>query len=303
MTVPIDAIRTWLYVPADQPHRLDKAIASGAGAVIVDLEDAVAPANKAAARAALATWLEAPSSDARYPSLWVRINGSTVADDLAIACHPRVDGICLPKAETAQAVESVEALLGQLEARHDSRVAPTHLMLLVETARGVLNCQQLAASGERLAVVQLGELDLRADLRLLPQHLAPESASGPPPLPGPIQAARDTVVLACAAAGLASPIAPVSPEIHDHERLTAETAILRGSGFGSRAAIHPAQLAAVEAAFAPTDVQLEWATRVLEASEDAQRRGTGVAVVDGRMVDAPVIKQAQSLLRQAGQAR
>jgi citrate lyase subunit beta/citryl-CoA lyase len=303
MTIPIDQTRTWLYVPADQPRRLDKAIASGAGAVIVDLEDAVAPANKAAARAALATWLDAPGSDARSPSLWVRINGTTVADDLAVACHPRVDGICLPKAESPGAVDEVKSLLDDLESRQPARDLRTQLMLLVETARGVLACQELASSGGRLAAIQLGELDLRADLRLLPQHLAPESASGLPLLPGPLQAARDVVVLASAAAGLASPIAPVSAEIHDHDRLTAETAMLRGSGFGSRAVIHPAQLAPVEAAFAPTDVQLEWATRVVEASEDARASGTGVAVVDGRMVDAPVITQAQLLLRAAGQAR
>jgi citrate lyase subunit beta / citryl-CoA lyase len=300
MTRAIDHIRTWLYVPADQPRRLDKAMAAGADAVIVDLEDAVAPANKAAARTSLVTWLTALPSSARSPSLWVRINGSTAAEDLAVACHPQVEGICVPKAESTQAVEAVESLLEDLEAGQPERTTRTRLMLLIETARGVLSCPQLAACGGRLAILQLGELDLRADLRLLPHHLAPPSESGLPPLPGPIQAARNMVVLASAAAGLSSPIAPVSPEIHDHERLTAETGLLRASGFGSRAVIHPAQISAVEAAFAPTDVELEWAIRIVEAHRDAEARGTGVAVVDGRMVDAPVVKQARSLLRRSG---
>jgi citrate lyase subunit beta / citryl-CoA lyase len=291
----VDRIRTWLYVPADRPERIDKALASGADAVIIDLEDAVAPTAKAGARAALSDWLKARSARSQEAtgSIWVRINSITAAEDLEVACHPLVDGICLPKAESPAAVAAVIGLLSDLDQLRRPGGEPTAVMLLIETARGVLAAAALAAGSERILALQIGELDLRADLRLPPPTLA--TGAERPPLPGPIQAARDAVVLAAAAAGLTPPVAPVSPDVHD-PGLEAETGRLRAAGFGSRAVIHPAQLGPVAAAFAPTTTEIAWATRVVEASEAAEKRGEGVVLLDGRMVDAPVVAQAATIL-------
>jgi citrate lyase subunit beta/citryl-CoA lyase len=285
-------IATWLYVPADRPDRLDKAAASSADAVIADLEDGVAAARKAAARSSLAEWLDRVASP---PSIWVRIDAASIADDLAAACHPSVDGVCLPKAATIADVREVCEHLDRLE--HDDPKGrgsrpPTSLMLLIETAAGVLDCAALARASDRIAILQLGEQDLRADLSLRPNR--DDDA-----LPHPLRAARDAVVLASAAARLAPPVAPVSLAIHDADRLAAETAQLRADGFGSRAVIHPAQLDPVRRGLAATTAELEWAERVVAADALARSQGAAVTVVDGHMVDAPVVAAAQTLLHRS----
>lgn len=296
MTDPTTArITTWLYVPADSGDQPDKALRSGADAVIVDLEDGVAPGRKEAARAALSSWLERLAArSGELPPIWVRINADSIAADLAIAAHAAVAGICLPKVDSAATVRAIETELSKAERKRAGD--PMALMLMIETARGVLDCAQIATATDRVSVLQLGEQDLRADLGL-PPALGPGQLSGPlsGPLPGPIRAAREAVVLASAAARLVAPVAPVSTTLHDADALSAETAALRRDGFGSRAVIHPAQLAPVVAGFAPTAAEVDWAERVVAADAVARESGSGVTVVDGRMVDAPVVAQARAI--------
>jgi citrate lyase subunit beta / citryl-CoA lyase len=284
-------IRTWMYVPGDSRKKLDKALVSRADAILADLEDAVSVDSKAAARTTLTDWLGALDPATSRPRIWVRINAGAIADDVPVAVHPAVEGICLPKVESIEAIAALVSLLDHLE---PAGATPLPLMLMVETARGVLSCSSFAAASDRVAILQLGEQDLRADL-----GLPPDLSKGADPLPGPMQAARDAVVIASAAGGLAGPVGPVSVNIHDADLLTAETARLRHAGFSGRALIHPAQIAPIAAGFAPTEAEREWAQKVVDAANEAEANGTGVTVVDGGMVDAPVVATARQLLRRA----
>jgi citrate lyase subunit beta/citryl-CoA lyase len=279
---------TWLYVPADQSARIHKALASSADAVIIDLEDGVAAERKVAARDALQELLAGLEPGDR-PAIWVRVQPG-VAEDLAVAVTAPVAGVCLPKAESAEAVVATADLIADLEATQQC-TTPTALMLLVETARGVLHCEQIAQASDRTAILQIGEQDLRADLGLPPQDDAA-------PAPEPIRLARGMLVLASRAAGLAPPVGPVSLVLRDPDRILADTIDLRASGFGSRAAIHPDQLEPIRSGMMPTAAEVNWAREVLTADTG------GVAVVAGRMIDAPVVAQARRIIdiadREAG---
>jgi citrate lyase subunit beta/citryl-CoA lyase len=284
-------IRTWMYVPADSRRKLDKALTAGSDAILADLEDAVSASGKDAARASLREWLAEVDAAAPRPQIWVRVNAGSVADDVAAAMHPLIEGICLPKVESPEQVQATSAVLDRLEPTGSPR---RPLMLMVETARGIQRSGEFAAASDRVAIFQLGEQDLRADL-----GLPPDLSKGADPLPGPMQAARDAVVIASAASGLAGPVGPVSVNIHDAEVLKAETARLRHAGFSGRALIHPAQIEPIAQGFTPTAAEADWARRVVEAADAAAADGVGVVVVDGGMVDAPVIATARQLLRRA----
>jgi citrate lyase subunit beta/citryl-CoA lyase len=281
--------RTWMYVPADSRRKLDKALTAGSDAILADLEDAVSASGKQAARESLAGWLADVDLTAPRPQIWVRVNAGSVADDVAAAMHPLVEGICLPKVESPEQVQAASAVLDRLEPAGSLR---RPLMLMVETGRGVQRCGEFAAGSDRVALFQLGEQDLRADL-----GLPPDLSKGADPLPGPMQAARDAVVIASAASGLAGPVGPVSVNIHDAALLRAETARLRHAGFSGRALIHPAQVEPIAQGFAPSDAEADWARRVVEAADAAEAEGIGVVVVDGGMVDAPIVATARQLLR------
>lgn len=290
----IAVLTTWLYVPADQRKKLDKALGSGADAIIADLEDGVAASSKATARETLGEWLSSLADHiGPRPAVFVRVNAGSVAEDLAVGVHPAVAGVCLPKAEVATEVQAFVTDLAAAEARQRVGGEPTAIMLMIETARGVLAAAELATASDRVTVLQVGEQDLSADLRLPPAFEAGHVAS-------PLQAARNAVVVASAAGALLPPIGPVSTFIHDAEALRQECSELRRDGFGGRATIHPAQLNPVAAGFAPTAEERAWAERVVAANDEAEAIGSGVTLVDGRMVDAPVVTQARVLLRRAG---
>ena len=249
--------RTLLYVPGDRPDRFEKATASGADAVIVDLEDAVAPGAKDDARAAVREWLATPPSVA----VWVRI---ATLDDFDLVAAGQATGVVVPKAT--------------VERCHTSPV-PVHALL--ETAEGVASAHEIAAlpGVVRLA---LGEADLAADLGMEP---SPDGRE--------LWAIRTDVVVASARAGIDAPIGPVFTDLDDSAGLTTTSTTLRRQGFGGRGIIHPTQVAGVHAAFTPTDDEVAAARRVIEAHAAA---GDGTAVLDGRFVDAAVVRSARRVL-------
>ncbi|GAB2740027.1 HpcH/HpaI aldolase/citrate lyase family protein [Nocardioides pakistanensis] len=259
---------TWLFVPGDRPERFAKAAAAGADVVVLDLEDAVAPDAKDAARAAVAGWLD--EADVLCA---VRVNATPPLLDADLeslaGSAPRL--VMLPKAEDPAAVADVVARLPQ-----GSRV-----VALVETARGVLEAPAVAAvpGVERLA---FGSFDLAAELGVDPDH-------------GPAMAtARGALVLAAAAAGLSAPVDGVTGAVDDAARLGADVAASRALGFGGKLCIHPRQVLTVAEAFAPSAEERAWAERVLAGAGD-----NGVAVVDGRMIDKPVVERARRVLAAA----
>lgn len=263
--------RSYLFVPADRPERCSKALACGADAVIVDLEDAVAASAKATARDALRAWLaDAPAA------VIVRVNGvdsAWFADDLSICAHPSVAGVMLPKAER------VEDLTRIADAAPGRKLLP-----LVETAVGVDRARELAAAPgvERLA---FGSIDLKLDLSI--DGDADE-----------LLYFRSHLVLASRLGGCLPPVDGVSTAIDDPRLLQSDTEHARRLGFGAKLCIHPRQVAIVNRAFAPSDEAREWARRVVEAAE---RAGGAAIAVDGRMVDRPVLLRARRILAQSGE--
>jgi citrate lyase subunit beta / citryl-CoA lyase len=281
--------RSYLYVPGDQADKLQHALGSGADAIIADLEDAVAPSAKANARRTVADWL-ATQLDGDHPELWVRVNASArlLADDLHAAVGPAVTGICLPKTHAPQQLRSLGELLGAAEREADLVEGSIRVVPLLESAAGILSARAIAQE-PRVWQLGLGELDLCAEIGIQP------SADERELLPIRVQ-----VVLASAAAGLEPPVGPVSTDFRDLEALRQSTDALRRVGFGSRWAIHPAQVAVINQVFMPTPEQLKAARRLVERYDGALDQGVGVcADEDGRMVDEAVVRAARRTLTRA----
>ncbi len=247
-----------LFVPASRSDRFAKAAASGADAVILDLEDAVAAADKDTARAALTADLGLP--------VVLRINGAGTPwhqADLAAAARLSLAAVMLPKAEDAATVAAVAASTGH------------KVIALIETARGLANARSIAVAARQLA---FGSVDFCADLRC-----AHESALLLP--------VRSELVLASRLAGVAPPLDGVTLRIDGPEAGT-DAAHARALGMAGKLCIHPRQVAAAQAAFAPSPAEIDWASRVLAS-------GDGAVAVDGEMVDEPVRARARAILNRA----
>ncbi|MES2257975.1 MAG: CoA ester lyase [Pseudomonadota bacterium] len=258
---------SYLFVPGNRPERFSKAYAAGAGAVIIDLEDAVPAAEKIAARAALKAWLSPEQA------VLVRINGADTEwfeGDLELCRLPGVAGIVLPKAEQVEQIVRAEM------------AGARAILPLIESAAGFWNMRELAlAPGVQRLV--FGSIDFQLDLGI--------DGEGEELL-----YFRSQLVLVSRLAGLQPPVDGVSTAIDDESALHADALRARRLGFGAKLCIHPRQIAQVHQAFRPSEAQLAWARRVLEAAEAAQ--GAAVAV-DGAMVDRPVILKAREMLAQS----
>ncbi|MCW2854074.1 MAG: citrate lyase [Nocardioides sp.] len=266
--------RTLLFVPGDRPDRFSRALASGADAVVVDLEDAVHPRNKTHARAEVVSMLMSMPTDAT--PVVVRINDPRndfgVADLAALSRLEQPVAAMVPKCDSASVVDTVIEALGT-----SGLILP-----LIETSSGVHHVRSIAAAQ---AVVRLvfGHLDFCAELGLDPGD---SSRLWP---------ARFALITASAAAGLPAPVDGVSTEITDLAAIRDATAEALVGGFTGKLCIHPAQVAVVNQGFAPTDEELDWAHRVLEALNEHD-----VGVVDGDMVDRPVWLRANAVVARAG---
>ncbi|MFV0679702.1 HpcH/HpaI aldolase/citrate lyase family protein [Ottowia sp.] len=276
---PLAAACSLLFVPGTRPERFAKALASGAGGVIVDWEDAVAPVDKDAARATLAEAL-GQLSPVERGRLALRINAAGTpwhADDLAALPALAAEGLCavvLPKADSGAGVQVVADALG----------AQGAVLPLVESVAGYDAVRDLAAAPQVLRLL-FGHLDFQADAGLA---CGPDEAELVP--------VRLHIVLAARAAGLPAPVDSVTPDTKDMALVQQHAARALRGGFGGKLCIHPAQVAAVHAAFVPTPQQADWARRVVEGFAAAQG---GVFTLDGRMVDAPVVKLAEQMLGRA----
>ncbi|SDZ43683.1 citrate lyase subunit beta / citryl-CoA lyase [Variovorax sp. YR266] len=269
--------RAFLFVPADRPERHARALATGAGGVIVDLEDAVAPERKAAAREALATSFAAlPVTDRQR--LLVRVNAAGTPwhdDDCAqvgaLVAQGLIAGVVLPKAERAADLSRLAGAVGPRGV----------LVPLIESAAGLAAVDEIAA-GPQVLRLAFGNLDFQADIGLACD--ADEAELVP---------VRLALLLASRRANLPAPIDGVTPDWRDAQRLATDTARARRGGFGAKLCIHPDQVSPVHAALGPSADELAWARRVVDA---IRASGGGVVSLDGRMVDAPVVRLAERLL-------
>ena len=278
------APRSLLFVPATSPRRVEKAFASVADGVIVDLEDAVALAEKDAARQQAAELLRTRRAGLTF----LRVNAVSTPfcyDDLLAAAAAALDGIVLPKAESAADIAMVDWLLAQLEAKAGKPAGSIELMPIIETAKGLAAAAQIATASKRLRRLAFGAVDLALDMDV---DLSDDA--------GAMAHARFALSLASRQAGLEGPLDTVFVDINDPDGLRASTLRARRMGFGGKACIHPAQLEIVNAVFTPSEAELARAQEIVTAFDQAEQAGLAAVSVGGMMVDYPVVLKARRTL-------
>ncbi|HXY76368.1 MAG TPA: CoA ester lyase [Steroidobacteraceae bacterium] len=294
-------LRSLLFVPGDSERKQARALASAADALILDLEDAVDPAQLNAARAHIGRLLGSRPAG-QPPELWVRVNtpaSGLMREDLESVCTFRMpDGIVLPKISAAEEITEVAAQLERLESHLAAAPGSTRIVVIAtETPKGLLVLPRYPAVLEaapalraRLAGLTWGAEDLSTAIGALGKRDATGAFTFT------FQLARSACLLAAAALGV-QPIDGVHTDLRDAPGLERELGEARRDGFTGKLAIHPDQVGAINAAFTPTDAEREHARRVVAAF--AARPGAGVASLDGQMIDRPHLIQAQRILAAA----
>lgn len=282
-------MRSVLYTPGDRGDRLEKALREGlADVVVADLEDAVAADRKAEARKqAVAAWKAVPAGKSLRA---VRINAWPSAGakaDLAAVLAAAPDLVLVPKCESAAALKALDRLISLHERKRKLPKGRIGLLAIVETAQGVVSSPGLAQSCKRLRAIAFGAEDLAADVGMRRS-----------PANWEVAFPRAMVALAAATAKVQA-IDMITADPKDAERAGREASEARALGYSGKMCIHPAQVAAIHAAFAPTADEVAWARRVVAAVETAGIGAGGVVLVDGKMVDVPFIEQAKRVLRDA----
>jgi citrate lyase subunit beta/citryl-CoA lyase len=272
-------VHSYLFVPGNRPDRFDKACAAGADAVIIDLEDAVAPPDKAAARDALTNWLDSERARANKVPVLVRINcinSGCFGDDLRLCRTPGIAGVVLPKAERVADVAA---------ASPGSPVYP-----LIETALGFSRITELAAA-PRVSRLLFGSIDFKLDMGIDGDR-------------DELLFFRSQIVLASRMAGLLPPVDGVTVELDDDARVEDDTNYARRLGFGGKLCIHPNQVPVVNRSFMPSQQRIDWANKILHEAEAA---GGGALAVERKLIERPVFVMAQRIieetLRKASGAR
>jgi citrate lyase subunit beta/citryl-CoA lyase len=285
--VSLHSFRSLLFAPGDSPRKIEKAFASQADGVIIDLEDSVALSEKSAARSALASVL---SQSRRLPT-FVRVNAvstSYFSDDMKALSEASLHGVMVPKVESAADLRSVDAALRGYDCGGSESSRIHEILPILETARGLSAASEIAGACPRVKRLTFGAIDLALDMNL--------SLEEPR---GAIDHARFLVALVSRAAGLEPPFDTAFADFKDLAGLKSEALRARAFGFFGKGCIHPAQIDVVNTIFAPTESEIAHASRIVEAFNRAEREGIAAIQVDGRMVDYPVAAKARRLLAQA----
>lgn len=283
--------RALLFMPGDSRRKIDKGASSGVDSVIMDLEDGVALGEKDAARASIRTALD--EVDFGRTERLVRINGVQspwFMDDLGAVLPGHPDGIVVPKIESPEALRLIDRRLSQAEVERGWQPNTIALLIMIETARGVVALREIAATAAqcpRLQALIFGAEDLAADLG------ATRTPAGWEVFP-----ARAAVVLHAKANGLQA-IDGVFIALEDEAGLIADTDAARSLGYDGKTCIHPRQVAPVQAVFTPTPAQVERAMRLVLAYTTHQAEGRGAFAYEGQMVDLPIVRAAQTILAHA----
>jgi len=288
-------IKSLLFVPGDNPARMQKAVAAGADAAILDLEDAVAPANKLEARASVAAFLKAQPPGARRCALWVRINpfeSGLLLADLTAVVPAAPDGIMLPKSNGPKDVQTVSHYLDALEASAGINAGSIRILpVATETASAPFQLGDYAKLRlERLAGLTWGAEDLSTAL----------GASGNREANGELaftyRLVRSMTLMAAHAAGVQA-IETLYADFRDEAGLRTSSRAARAEGFSGRIAIHPTQVQAINESFVPAPEEIAHAEAVVAAFRD--KPGAGAVSLNGQMLDLPHLKQAEAVLRAA----
>jgi citrate lyase subunit beta/citryl-CoA lyase len=291
MSKPIPPLRSLLFAPGNHARRVAKALSLDADAVILDLEDAVATTEKPATRAMVTAVLEQP----RRGMLYARINAPDTEfcyGDLVAVVQPGLDGIILPKLETAAGLATIDWLLAQLE--RDRGLPPNciELIPIIETARGLRQIDAILAQNTRVRRVAFGAGDFTLDLNISWSRSETELAH-----------ARAVIATASRAASIEAPLDTVWTDLSDPKGLEAAARTALAHGFQGKMCIHPDQIAVINRVFTPTDAEIEFAERVCAAFERAEADGSAAIQLDGKFIDYPIVYRAQRTLRRIAAIR
>ncbi|MGZ0189497.1 MAG: HpcH/HpaI aldolase/citrate lyase family protein [Alphaproteobacteria bacterium] len=276
--------RTMLFAPGNHARKVEKVFDAGADAVILDLEDAVAISEKPATRAVVRDALQRPRSCLGY----ARVNGIETPfcyGDIEALIGPGIDGIVLPKAETADQLKTVDWLMGQLERDRGLPVGSIDLLPIIETAKGHRALSQLASAVSRVKRLSFGAGDYTLDLGMRWSLGEAE-----------LIAARAAVVMESRAAELEPPIDTVFIHLNEEAAFQTSAEYGRDTGFQGKLCIHPKQIEPANMVFTPSDAEVAYAKRVVAAFDEAEAAGSASIQVEGYFVDYPIVEKARRTL-------
>ena len=280
--------RALLYMPGDDRRKIEKAATLGVDCICMDMEDGVAITRKTEARAVIAQAMKELDFGAAERCIRINSFGSGFEKfDLAAAVATDPDAIVVPKVETPQQVREISEYIEMYELSSKMDVGTIRMLVGVETARGILNLEEIAGADRRLEALIFGAEDFAASIGAT---RTPEGTE--------VLYARSAVVTACAANELQA-IDMVYIDFRDSEGLLAEAEEGARLGFSGKQIIHPNQVEPVQAAFTPSDEAIEYAQRVVRAFSASQKEGKGAFALDGKMIDMPLLKNAQKVLDRA----
>ena len=284
-------LRSFLFAPGNHARRVEKALSLDADAVILDLEDAVATAEKRATRDAVIAALARP----RRALLYVRVNAVDTEfcyGDLAAIVRPGLDGVILPKVESPAGLATADWLLAQLEREQGLVQRAIDLVPIIETARGLNQIDAILAAGTRVKHIAFGAGDYTLDVNMAWSREEAELAY-----------ARAKIVTASRAAGIEAPFDTVWVDLTDDEGLEASARTALGFGFQGKMCIHPNQIAVVNRVFTPSEAEIAFAERVVAAFARAEAEGSAAIQLDGKFIDYPILYRAQRVLEKIAAIR
>src|SRR5213594_1287154 len=287
----MDLKRSWMFVPGHRQRMIDKAFGLNADAIMLDIEDGVAPNEKDAARKNIAESLgreKAPGSPARY----VRINAighARMDADLEAVIRPGLEGLVCPKVDTPDEVRKIDAILNDKEPKNNLKKSSVKLLIAIESPRGLLNAPVIAASSPRVAGLLFGAEDFGREIGL-PTVREGEARD--------LIYARSSMVIAAACSHVQA-VDGVWVDLNDSQGLLGFAKQSRQLGFSGMSCIHPSQVDAINTTFSPTAEEIDYCQKVLQAFEEANARGDGSIAFGGQLIDRPIVERARRTIDMA----
>jgi citrate lyase subunit beta / citryl-CoA lyase len=287
----MDLIRSWMFVPGHRQRMIDKAFGLNTDAIMLDIEDGVAPNEKDTARKNIAESLgreKTPGSPARY----VRMNAighARMDADLAAVLRPGLEGLVCPKVDTPDEVRKVDGILNERESKLKMERGSIKLLIAVESPRGLINAPAIAAASQRIVGLMFGAEDFGREIGL-PTVREAEARD--------LVYARSAMVVAAAAAHVQA-VDGVWVDLNDSQGLLGFAKQSRRLGFSGMSLIHPSQIDAINTVFSPTPEEIDYSQQVLQAFEAAQARGDGSIAFGGQLIDRPIVERARRTIELA----
>ena len=287
----MDLLRSWMFVPGHRQRMIDKAFGLSADAIMLDIEDGVAPNEKDAARKNIGASLGREKS-AGSPARFVRINAighARMDADLEAVVRPGLEGVVCPKVDTVEEVRTVDAILNDKEPKNKLARGSVKLLIAIESPRGLLNAPAIAAASPRVAGLLFGAEDFGREIGL-PAVREGEARD--------LLYARSSIVVAAAAAHVQA-VDGVWVDLNDSAGLLGFAKQSRRLGFSGMSCIHPSQVDAINTTFSPTAEEIDYCQKVLQAFEEANARGDGSIAFGGQLIDRPIVERARRTIDMA----